>query len=788
MNVQQRQPIVVDIVALASFLLITLAFFWKSVLGRGVIGSFDLVMLFYPYKTYIRELVGQGELPLWNPLVYLGVPLLANIQTSVLYPLDALFLLFSFPTALTWSVVLHIWLALAGMYLFLRYGLNTTIFAAWVGALCFGVGGFLLPHIGHLNQVHTAIWLPWILLCARRACAPSTIWLLLGGIVTALSFLAGHTQEFYYSFVAVGLFCAYLAFTMPTEQTSRWWPLVVPGLFVLIGGVLSAAQLLPTLEAVAQSYRQGGVSLNEAGELALGRNELLLFLLPSYWRSPPSLEAAGYIGVSGAVLAFFGVLQIMRQRWVPFFLLLTLFAFILALGTYTPLFAFLHQVMPGFSSFRVAGRWLFLVSFGLSVLAALGADRLRDDLRPGERRHLSLLFLTSTLAGMFLLLAFIGRMYLVRSHQSLPEPKVVVLWVIVALITYATIMLVLNHGLPNAVAYLILGALVASELFFASRPLEFNLTMPASTYAPTTETQQLSEHWSGARYISIAAERFPLEDEEARKEKLLESLPDYWARTSIQYAKYSEELRPNLNLPLGLASADGYDGGVFPTQSYTQLRTALFNHDKAPPHYALPLVVGGEVDATLWGLLNVRYLVTDHQQREPGPGWNLVGQLREDGPLLFENEELLPRAFVVYETVVEDDPLRLRAIDVARQALVERPIPELVGSTGEPVAATVVSESPRQVVIQASTSQPGLLVLSDAFYPGWTATINGNPAEIHRVDLALRGVLLPSGDHTIVFQYQPRWFQVGVVMSLVGWLVVLALLLPRLMRRGPRRL
>ena len=136
MTVKQRQPIVIDLVALASFLLVVLVFFWKAVLGRGVIGSFDLVMLFYPYKTYIRELIGQGELPLWNPLVYLGVPLLANIQTSILYPLDALFLLFSFPTALTWSVVLHIWLALAGMYLFLRYGLDTTIFAAWVGALC----------------------------------------------------------------------------------------------------------------------------------------------------------------------------------------------------------------------------------------------------------------------------------------------------------------------------------------------------------------------------------------------------------------------------------------------------------------------------------------------------------------------------------------------------------------------------------------------------------------------------------------------------------------------------
>ena len=788
MTVQQRQPIVIDLVALASFLLIVLVFFWKSVLGRGVIGSFDLVTLFYPYKTYIRQLIGEGEFPLWNPLVYLGVPLLANIQTSVLYPLDVLFLMFSFPTALTWSVVLHIWLALAGMYLFLRYGLGTTIFAAWIGALCFGLGGFLLPHIGHLNQVHTAIWLPWILLCARRACAPSTVWILLGCIVTALSFLAGHTQEFYYTFVAVGLFCAYLAFALPTEMTSRWWALVVPALFVLVGGVLSAAQLLPTLEAVAQSYRLGGVSLQEAAAQALHRNELSLFLLPGYWKSPPSLESAGYIGVSGAVLAFFGILQIMRQRWVPFFLLLSLFAFILALGTYTPLFGILHQVLPGFSSFRVAGRWLFLASFGLSVLAALGADRLRDDLRPGERRHTSLLFLTSTLAGMFFLLAFIGRMYLVRSHQALPEPKVVMLWVIVALITYTTILLVLNHGLANTLSYVLLGALVVTELFFASRPLEFNQVMPPEIYQPSTETEQLSQHWRDSRYVSMAKERFPLVDEELRKEELLESLPDLWARLALQYKRYSDELRTNLNLRLGIASADGYDGGVLPTQNYVQLRTALFERSDVPPHFALPDVDLKQVDATLWGLLNVRYLITDHQQREPGPGWNLVGQLREDGPLLFENEELLPRAFVVYETVVEDDPLRLRTIDVARQALVERPIPELVGSTGEPVAAAVVSESPRRVVIQASTSQPGLLVLSDAFYPGWTATINGNPAEIHLVDLALRGVLLPSGDHTIVFQYQPRWFQVGVVMSLVGWLVVLALLLPRLMRRGPRRL
>ena len=787
MTVEQRQPILIDLIALGSFLLLALVFFWKSVFGQGVIGSLDLVVLIYPYKAYIRELISQGELPLWNPLLYLGAPLLANIQAGVLYPPGALFALFSFPAALTWSVLLHVWLALAGMYLFLRHGLGTTVFAAWIGALCFGLGGFLLSHVGHINQLHTAVWLPWLLLCARRASMPpSPTWLLLGGVVTAFCFTAGHTQEFYYAIVVVGLFCAYAALFSPNGQSSRWWPLVVPVVFLLIGSILSAAQLLPTLEAVAYSFRRGGLPLEESAALAVNWHEALLSLLPRYW-AQPGLEAVGYIGVAGAILAFFGALQITRERWVPFFLFLASGALVLALGTSTPLFELLHTAMPGFSLFRVPARWLFLVSFSLATLAAYGADRLRDDLRPEERRRHSLILLSGTVGAAFLLIVFAGRWYLIGAQQSLPDPHVVVFWTIAAIVTYATILLVLHHGLANMLAYVLVGGVVVSELFFASRPLEFNQTYPPEIYAQSVTTQQLSQHWAGARYVSIAAERFPLENEEERTQELSTSLADAWAQRGLTYGKYSDELRPNLNFPLGMANADGHDGGILPGEDYAALRAALLNDASVQPYMSLSRMENLQLDAALWGLLNVRYLIADHEQRNPGPGWELIGQARTDGPLLFENRELLPRTFVVYETVVDDDPLRLRTIDVASQALVDRPIPELVGVTGEPVAATIVSESALRVEIQATTPQPGLLVLSDSYFPGWTATVNGSPREIHRVDIALRGVLLPSGEHTVVFEYQPRWFQIGVVVSLIGWLLALAVLVPRLMGRGPRR-
>lgn len=787
MTVEQRQPFLIDFVALGSFLLLALAFFWKSVFGQGVIGSAELVTFFYPYKAYIRELISQGEVPLWNPLLYLGTPLLANIQAAILYPPNALFVLFSFPAALTWSVLLHVWWALAGMYLFLRYGLGTTVFAAWFGSLCFGLGGFLLSHVGQINQLHTAVWLPWLLLFAKRASMPpSPTWLLLGGIATAFCFTAGHTQEFYFAIMVVGLFCAYAALFSPNGQSSRWWPLVVPAFFLIIGGILSAAQLLPTLEAVANSYRRGGLALDESAALAVKWDEVLLSLLPRYW-AQPGLESIGYIGVAGAVLAFFGLMQITRERWIPFFLVLATVSLVLALGTATPLFELFHTAMPGYSLFRVPARWLFLVSLCLATLAAYGADWLRDDLRPEERRRLSLVLLTGTILASLLFVVYVGRLYLIGSQQSLPDPQVVVFWAIVALLTYATILLVLHHGLANMLAYILVGAVVVVELFFASRPLEFNQMFPREIYEQSVTTQRLSQHWTDARHISIAAERFPLENEEERSEELLESLSEAWAQRAISYGKYSEEFRPNVNLPLGMANADGHDGGMLPSEDYAVLRAALLNDPDLPPHMSLSLVENVQLDARLWGMLNVRYLVADHQQREPGPGWELIGQARPDGPWLFENRELLPRTFVVFETVVDEDPLRLRTIDVARQALVDRPIPELVGVTGSPVIATIVSESPRRVEIQATTSQPGLLVLSDSYFPGWTATVNGSPREIHRVNVALRGVLLPSGELTVVFTYQPRWFQIGVVVSLVGWLLALATLLPRLTRRGPRR-
>jgi uncharacterized membrane protein YfhO len=84
----------------------------------------------------------------------------------------------------------------------------------------------------------------------------------------------------------------------------------------------------------------------------------------------------------------------------------------------------------------------------------------------------------------------------------------------------------------------------------------------------------------------------------------------------------------------------------------------------------------------------------------------------------------------------------------------------------------VVREGPDRVVVQVSAGQPGYLVLGDTYYPGWRATVDGEPAEIVAANHAFRAVPLGAGEHTVIFQYAPRSFQVGAWVTLVAMLLL----------------
>ena len=384
-------PDALALLSLGSFIALL---FRKTLFSPGVLAGFDLVNYFYPLKTYAARRLAAGDIPLWNPDLFFGSPFLANIQNGVLYPPNLLFSWLSFPDALLANIIGHFWWGALGMYLLVRLGWGCSWVAALLAGGVFAGSGFLGAHVGHLNQVQAAVWLPWLLLALERATGGSVGWLVLGGWLLALQLLAGHTQEVYYSLLTVGIWAVALVVLRRPDGwrlggpaggrfRHRQWrtlvhqlpridtglaPLIVLVVVVVNAAGLAAAQLLPTIELSGLSHRAGGLTLDEATALAVDRTHILESLLPTFWELP-SQEVIGYVGLAALVVALAGLTHPLRLGRAVVLAGIAALAVTLALGRYTSVYLLLHDWLPAFDAFRAPGRWLFIVTVALAGLA-----------------------------------------------------------------------------------------------------------------------------------------------------------------------------------------------------------------------------------------------------------------------------------------------------------------------------------------------------------------------------------------------------------------------------------
>jgi len=153
-----------DLCALASLLALTLAFFWKIAFTNLILVGLDVFTYFYPYKAYAAEAIRQGHLPLWNPYLFMGVPFLANPQTGLFYPLNFPLYWLPVPKMVSYSIVLHVFLAGLFAYLYARLSLRLGRWGAWVAATVFAFSGFVGAQVEHVNQLNGSVWLPLLFL------------------------------------------------------------------------------------------------------------------------------------------------------------------------------------------------------------------------------------------------------------------------------------------------------------------------------------------------------------------------------------------------------------------------------------------------------------------------------------------------------------------------------------------------------------------------------------------------------------------------------------------------
>lgn len=394
----------------------------------------------------------------------------------------------------------------------------------------------------------------------------------------------------------------------------RLFLLATSAIVVSVGIGLAAVQLIPTYELSKESIRSGGLPYAEAISFSLSPLLLARSLLPGYFSNPFS-EYIGYIGVAPLLLAILALIRRPRNRFVWFALVVAIGAVILATGGYDPLYPKLYRHVPGLNLFRVPARWLYAYTFAASMLVGIGADAL---VRTRCQERSALQSRIRTLLLFVGVLCVIGlALWTFRSSILPPTPETPVLWLLFG--GLGTLLIAAGLWRLRGVWLTVpLGCLYFGELLLAAQGLELNQPLPLETYinTPVAATQLLTQTGS-ARILSISPGEFVPGDEPEVERMLARDLPLHEITAFLITLKYSQTLTPNIPMRFGLASMDGYDGGVLPLRRYAQLKQMIaqqFGGGGTSAEQAdatLRLQLSSLPDSRLLGRMGVKYVLAD---------------------------------------------------------------------------------------------------------------------------------------------------------------------------------
>jgi hypothetical protein len=716
-----------DLAAIVLLAFLCLLFFWR-VWTVGLPPG-DLLDQFYAFGAYEAAELFQEKLPLWNPYAYGGSPFLADVQSAIFYPLSLLTVGLSgiggnfSPVGLQIEAILHFWLAGIFTYLFVRRLTGSRV-GALVAAIVFAFGGYLTSYpIQQLAVLEVNVWLPLVLLLIDMAVANGRRrYMVLAGLSMGVSLLAGHPQS---SMYLLYLSAAYLLVRARWAGRAFSSTAADLGLFLAVGMGLAAVQLVPSIEYMSLSTRSQAAYSEMAGGFQFF--DLIQILLPGSVTTMWPI----YVGILPLALAA-AALTVRPRAQAIFWASVAAVALMLSLGGNSFAYGPFYLFVPGFGLFRSQERAMFLFSFSMAVLAGVGTFTVLRGLVDEERERL-------------------GR--LTRS----------VGWLAVAVLLTV---LLFQYGWTDA-------GLSGSSRF---RPLlsgsMFLLLIMGLSWALLRSRVRDS---AGGRLLPMAV--------------VLLVLVDLF--TINGYKGLPEDGGENLWRTTPLVGIPQEDPDVF----------RLSNEWQLPGNYgcvyrlediggASPLKIrwydelaSAVPEARLWQLMNVKYVVT-YRKAVSAPSDIVFQEARGDGAsYLHRLTDPAPRAFVVHKAsgeVKDAEALRLLAdetLNPLQEVVLAGPAPTgLSGDAKGGSSATITERSPQRLVVDVEAKAEGLLVLSEIYYPGWKAWVDGEEAAILRAQHALRAVPVAPGTHRVVMTFQPMSVNIGLAISALTLVLGLAFL------------
>ena len=398
----------------------------------------DLIIQNYAWKQFVQETVLAGDIPLWNPNLFAGVPFLAAGQHGAYYPFSVLFLILPLAKAYGWYTVSQIWLAGALMYVYGRI-LNLRRSSAFIAGLVFQGGAYLVISAAVFPMISGAVvWLPLLLGCVEKVMSQSDrfanskqysvnsgqsggttfLWIGLGAVALGCQILAGHIEFTIYTLLVMAAYAAWRLISQVWSLRTTHYalrsalrPFFSLTAVVLLGLLLGAVQLLPLYELGQVNFRESASSYEEVVDFAFKPRRVLALALPNFFGNPTHhsytdvfsgedvplsqnyygdpktntewgiknfVEGAIYLGILPLFLAVLGFIGGWRKRraLVGFFAMLSLFSLAFIFGT--PLYALLYYGLPFVNQLHTPFRWVFPLSLAVAVLAGFGVESLEN--------------------------------------------------------------------------------------------------------------------------------------------------------------------------------------------------------------------------------------------------------------------------------------------------------------------------------------------------------------------------------------------------------------------------
>jgi hypothetical protein len=712
-----------------ALVLASISTLWLLLQAPDFFTGYDFMRMHFFYKTYYREALLSGHLPLWNPYVGLGRPFMADIETASLYPPNLLVLFLGVYPGTAACVLLHQALAIYG-----GVRLGRTVGASAGASWIVGAGMALSSpftarlDVGIVEGYYSLCWLPsllWLGASLQDRWHPRTA----AGFAAAvgLAILAGQPPLAYVEFLGLFVFLALRMEWRPGPDSEagplrRTLRLAAVG---LVGVGISAAALLPFLELVGQGNRP----LNSAGfAVANGMPApswlSLIILTSSSFR--PNWEYGLHCGLVPLFAALSGILLV-RDRNVRALAGMGLVGALLAAGDRLPLLGWVTHFMPGAGALRIPSRYGILLSTSILGIGAVSLSR-----RPPLALPLTGIALAASLAGVVWLRPHVvsgpgvAGFYLVQAGPIVAAAALVALW----------------------------------QRRASSAPPAWGLAFAMGAFCGANWLEEI--HLQAPVYSQYG---FATDDAAVRSALEKEGL--YGANGVPPRVSYlPTNVRENAGMTQGFG---GYGSYVAPSLARTwgYLHTATAAPPSASDFIRLPLEA--------------------YERPETLDGINLVATFDPETRELAVRKDPDPRAYLAFRVEPEADWTKAEKRmadrwDFHARPLVEEgslPIPAAADGNAPGSSAVITDFRPERVTVRTTSSAPAVLVLAEAWYPGWRATVAGKPATVFPANGWMRGVAVPAGENEVVLTFHSRWLGAGAAVSLACAAIALVLLIRR---------